>query len=107
MWTLISHTLCPPGSFSYEQTEGVPKRFGENPLLQEQGKRVADFRAGNKLPRATQAEAIADISLSPPLGARRSVAWNSIAIKRTSLPRTWRRWPCRKLAVDVLHVARR
>lgn len=61
MWSLISLTQCPPGEFSYVQTEGIRKSFPSSPLLGEQAGRVADFRIGNKLPRATAAEAIADI----------------------------------------------
>jgi len=61
MWVLKSQLRCPPGSFPYEQTEGISKKFEASPLLEEQAHRVADFRKGNGLPRATVAEALQDI----------------------------------------------
>lgn len=63
MWVLKSHLKCPPGSFPYEQTEGINRKFESWPLIEEQARRVADFRKGNGLPRATVPEALQDIDL--------------------------------------------
>lgn len=58
---LISTSQCPPGEFSYVQTEGIGRRFDRTPLIGELAATVADFRKGNKLPRAGKAEALEDI----------------------------------------------
>lgn len=61
MIRLVSHLNCPPGSFSYTQTEGIKREFESTPLIVDLAYRVADFRRGNNLPRASKAEALADI----------------------------------------------
>ena len=58
---LISFNTVPPGEYFYEQTEGIRKKFGHTPELNELAGRVAAFRKGNNLPRATSAEALQDI----------------------------------------------
>jgi hypothetical protein len=64
MFRLLSHDNCPPGEFRYDQEfNGRFKKFGPTPLMGELAARVANFRAGNKLPRATQMEALEDIDL--------------------------------------------
>lgn len=62
MWHLLSLDKCPPGEFRYEQAfNGKARRFGPSPVVGELAAKVADFRAGNGLPRATKAEALEDI----------------------------------------------
>lgn len=62
MIRLLSHDKCPPGEFRYEQAfNGKARKFGPTPLIGELAARVASFRAGNGLPRATQIEALEDI----------------------------------------------
>lgn len=59
---LLSHDKCCPGEFRFEQPfAGRAKRFGPSPLIGEVAKAVADFRAGNRLPRASALEALEDI----------------------------------------------
>lgn len=60
LW-LKSLTDCPQGEFSYEQTEGIYRRFPQTPLIKELASSVADFRKGNNLPRASFGEALEDI----------------------------------------------
>lgn len=52
---------CPPGEFSYVQTEGIEKRFEQTPLIKELASRLSDFRKGNQLPRPSFGEALEDI----------------------------------------------
>lgn len=61
MWVLKSHLKCPPGSFPYEQTEGINRKFESTPLIEEQANRVVAFRKGNGLSRASFPEALQDI----------------------------------------------
>lgn len=63
MWVLKSHLNNPPGNFPYEQTEGIRKKFEATSLINEQAYRVADFRKGNGLPRATFEEALQDVDM--------------------------------------------
>ena len=61
MWALNDRAGFPPGEYTYEQTEGIQKFFpsvGDKSTL---AVRVADFRKGNNLPRATYSEALVDI----------------------------------------------
>lgn len=61
---LLSHDKCPPGEFRYEQGfNGRSRKFGSTPLIGELAKKVADFRKGNRLPRASAGEALEDIDL--------------------------------------------
>jgi hypothetical protein len=59
-WRLRSHSNFPPGSFQYEQTVGIQKRWGGQGL-EELVPKVLNFRVGNKLPRASKAEVLQDI----------------------------------------------
>lgn len=61
MIRLISLDSFPPGGFSYVQNEGVYKKFGGSDGARDLANRVANFRRGNGLPRASQAEALIDI----------------------------------------------
>lgn len=61
MWVLISHLRNPPGSYPYTQTTGIHHKFPATSDIKEQARIVADFRAGNGLPRATFAEALYDV----------------------------------------------
>lgn len=54
--------LCPPGSFPYEQTEGLNKKFEATSDLETQAAIVANFRKANSLSRATKEEAWLDIN---------------------------------------------
>jgi hypothetical protein len=62
MMRLRSFDSTPPGGFPYVQTEGIHRTFPSVPLIEDQAKRVAAFRRGNKLPRATVSEALDDVS---------------------------------------------
>lgn len=61
MFRLKSHLNAPPGSFSYEQTQGIYRKFDATPLIDQLAYLVADFRKGNQLPGATFEEALADV----------------------------------------------
>ena len=64
MFRLLSYEKAPPGEFQYEQAPGPgakAKRW-KSPLAYEMAGKIADFRLGNKLPRATKLEALEDIS---------------------------------------------
>ena len=63
MWVLIRTDQNPPGSFPYEQTEGLYKKFDAQSEIETQAHIVSDFRKGNGLARATVAEAYLDIVL--------------------------------------------
>ena len=63
MWVLKRTDQCPPGSFPYEQTEGIHKRFEATSDLEAQAAIVANFRKANNLPRATKEEAWIDINV--------------------------------------------
>lgn len=62
MFHLISHEKCPPGEFWYRQTfpKGV-KQWGSTPEMRALGRKVANFRTANGLPRDSFAEALEDI----------------------------------------------
>lgn len=61
MYQLINPSKVPPGEFSYVQTEGIPRKWGRNPDLNQLSKLVSDFRSGNGLSRDSVAEAQSDI----------------------------------------------
>ena len=63
MWVLIRTDQNPPGSFPYEQTEGLYKKFDAQSEIETQAHIVSDFRKGNGLARATVGEAYLDIVL--------------------------------------------
>lgn len=63
MWVLKRTDRVPPGSYPYEQTEGIYRKFEATPDIEAQASLVADFRKGNNLPRATKPEAYQDIVL--------------------------------------------
>lgn len=76
MFRLLSHDKCVPGEFRYEQAfHGRAKKFGPTPLIGELAARVANFRAGNQLPRATQIEALEDIDSFTCLRLGNSPRW--------------------------------
>jgi hypothetical protein len=60
-YRLRSYELTPPGGYPYAQTEGIPRQFPSQPLIEAQAQMVASFRRANKLPRATALEALQDI----------------------------------------------
>lgn len=61
MHVLRRTDICPPGSFPYEQTEGIQHKFEATSDIDAQAHRVADFRKANNLPRATVELAAQDI----------------------------------------------
>lgn len=61
MWKLKSFTTCPPGEFSYEQTDGIQHKFPPNPDILDQAKKVAEFRRANGLRRSSTTECMEDI----------------------------------------------
>lgn len=61
MWLLKSLLKAPPGSFRYEQTQGVYKKFDASPLIVHLAHSVSDLRTGNNLPRSSFEEALEDI----------------------------------------------
>ncbi len=61
MWVLKRYDQCPPGSFPYEQTQGIRKKFEATSDIESQAHLVADFRKANGLERATVPEAATDI----------------------------------------------
>jgi hypothetical protein len=65
MFRLVSYEQCPPGEFQYEQAAGAAKpRRWKSPLILEMAGKVADFRKGNNLPRASSLEALQDIDVA-------------------------------------------
>jgi len=62
---LRSYTPFPPGEFLYEQKYpgGVMLFKGDGLSMEQQAKRVVDFRKGNQLDRATLSQTIEDISI--------------------------------------------
>lgn len=60
-WRLKTHTTCPPGEYRYEQTQGVIRKFKQHSDINTLSREVAAFRAANRLPRATFAEALEDV----------------------------------------------
>src|ERR1044071_5844521 len=58
---LRSYEESPPGGYPYTQRRGIKRNFPSVPVIEEQPRIVADFRAGNGIPRATIAEALEDI----------------------------------------------
>ncbi len=61
MWVLKRTDICPPGSFPYEQTQGIRRKFEATSDIESQAHLVADFRKANGLERATVSEAAQDI----------------------------------------------
>lgn len=61
MWVLKTHSKAPPGGYPYEQREGIRKKFGTTFDILDDARKVADFRKGNNLSRATVALAMEDI----------------------------------------------
>ncbi len=61
MWVLKRTDQVPPGSFPYEQTDGIRKKFEATSDIDAQAHLVADFRLANNLPRATVEQAATDI----------------------------------------------
>lgn len=62
-YRLKNHLKAVPGSFRYEQTEGVQFKFPSTPLIRELAAKVANFREANGLPRAKFEEAFEDVDL--------------------------------------------
>lgn len=58
---LKSYNVNPPGNYSYEQTQGIPRRFGAQPVIEGIVKTVSNFRIANKLQRASLAECLEDV----------------------------------------------
>ena len=58
---LRTYDQAPPGGYPFEQFEGIYRKFASVPLIEDQAKAVAAFRAGNHLPRASVAEALQDV----------------------------------------------
>lgn len=61
MYVLKRTDICPPGSFPYEQTQGIYRKFEATSDIDAQAHIVADFRKANGLLRATVSEAYEDI----------------------------------------------
>lgn len=61
MYRLKSYKNPVPGSFYYEQTEGIQRKFGPLPMPESIANDVTSFRKANGLPRATYAEALLDV----------------------------------------------
>lgn len=60
-YRLRSYDASPPGSYPYEQTEGIRKSFAAVPIIESQAAAVSAFRKGNGLPRASLKESLEDI----------------------------------------------
>jgi hypothetical protein len=60
---LRRHDQTPPGGYPYEQTEGIRHKWGFSVDFEGRAREVADFRAGNNLPRASFEEALEDIDV--------------------------------------------
>lgn len=60
-YRLRSYDQSPPGSYPYEQTEGIRKQFAAVPLIESQAQAVSAFRKGNSLPRASLKESLEDV----------------------------------------------
>jgi hypothetical protein len=61
MWQLRNVKVCLPGDYRYTQTEGQVHEFKPASTLEGQAGAVHYFRKGNKLPRATYNECVADV----------------------------------------------
>lgn len=70
-------TTIPPGGWIFEQTvDGKPtKKFKSMGLVWELARNIADFRAGNGLPRATPKEALHDIEEATCVRLHNDPAW--------------------------------
>lgn len=58
---LRSYDITVQGGFTYEQTVGVYRKFGPEPLIDAVANQVYDFRRANNLPRATLRESLEDV----------------------------------------------
>ena len=61
MVILKSYNSAPPGSYHYEQSEGIRHKFSQSPTIEDVAKRVSDFRIGNNLRRASLGESLEDV----------------------------------------------
>lgn len=58
---LRTYELSPPGGYPFEQTTGIGRSFPSVPIIEDQARAVAAFRAGNGLPRSSFKEALEDV----------------------------------------------
>ncbi len=63
MWVLKRTDQVPPGSFPYEQTQGIRRKFEATSDIDAQAHLIADFRKANGLERATVEEAAQDVDV--------------------------------------------
>lgn len=64
MIVLQKYSPFPPGGFPYKQTDGLEHYFPDIGLdIVQQGNLVLAFRLGNRLPRASLQEVVADIDV--------------------------------------------
>lgn len=63
MWVLRRTDINPPGSFPYEQTEGLQHKFEAQSEIKTQAHIVREFRIGNNLARSSLEECYLDIVL--------------------------------------------
>lgn len=64
MLRLKNYTSYPSGEYPYVQTEGIYREFpGDGLSIEQQAKRVAEFRSANRLPRPGISEVVHDIDL--------------------------------------------
>lgn len=58
---LRSYDNTPPGGFPFKQVEGIAKDFRSVPVIEDQARSVAAFRAANGIARSSFREALEDV----------------------------------------------
>lgn len=58
---LKSYDQVPPGSYVYQQTKGIKRKFGPLPSIEMLAGEVSSFRTANNLPRASIQESLIDV----------------------------------------------